>query len=214
MSRRCSSQPACATSFLAPASSKSLPSSVETSRNSFQPTSSNRSSNVSHQGSRSMNIHEAVDRLEYLIAHSRQIPLTRTVVIDQEEALACIDDLRLSLPDEIKQARWTLQEQQRLLSEAQAEAASTVSKAGERAQTMIGQHDLVKRAEKQAEAMLKEATSKAEETRRAADRYASEVMQNLESQLLRTVATVKKGVEALRTPAVKASREVEVVSGR
>ena len=161
-----------------------------------------------------MNIHEAIDRLEYLIGHSRQIPLTRTVVVDQEEVLACIDELRLSLPDEIKQARWTLQEQQRLLSEAQAEAARTVSKAGERAQTMIGQHDLVKRAEKQAEAMLKEATAKAEETRRAADRYASEVMQNLESQLLRTVATVKKGVEALRTPAVRSAREVEVVSGR
>ena len=79
---------------------------------------------------------------------------------------------------------------------------------------MIGQHDLVKRAEKQAEAMLKEATAKAEETRRAADRYASEVMQNLESQLLRTVATVKKGVEALRTPAARPAREVEVISGR
>jgi vacuolar-type H+-ATPase subunit H len=161
-----------------------------------------------------MNIHEAIDRLEYVIGHSRQIPLTRTVVVDQEEVLACIDDLRLSLPDEIKQARWTLQEQQRLLSEAQAEAARTVSKAGERAQTMIGQHDLVKRAEKQAEAMLKEATLKAEETRRAGDRYAWEVMQNLETQLLRTVATVKKGVEALRTPPARAGKEVEVVSGR
>ena len=161
-----------------------------------------------------MNIHEAIDRLEYLIGHSRQIPLTRTVVIDQEEALACIDDLRLSLPDEIKQARWTLQEQQRLLSEAQSEAARTVSKAGERAQTMIGQHELVKRAEKQAEVMLREAAAKAEETRRAADRYAWEVMQNLETQLLRTVATVKKGVEALRTPPGKPAKEVEVISSR
>ncbi len=161
-----------------------------------------------------MNIHEAIDRLEYLIAHSRQIPLTRTVVIDQEEALACIDDLRLSLPDEIKQARWTLQEQQRLLSEAQAEAARTVSKAGERAQTMIGQHDLVKRAEKQAEAMLRDASVRAEETRRAADRYAGDVMQSLETQLLRTIATVKKGVETLRTPPAKSGKEVEVISGR
>ena len=161
-----------------------------------------------------MNIHEAIDRLEYLIGHSRQIPLTRTVVIDQEEALACIDDLRLSLPDEIKQARWTLQEQQRLLSEAQAEAARTVGKAGERAQTMIGQHELVKRAEKQADAMLKEAGLRAEETRRASDRYAWEVMQNLETQLLRTVATVKKGVEALRTPPAKPAKEVEVISSR
>jgi vacuolar-type H+-ATPase subunit H len=161
-----------------------------------------------------MNIHEAIDRLEYVIAHSRQIPLTRTVVVDQEEVLACIDELRLSLPDEIKQARWTLQEQQRLLSEAQAEAARTVSKAGERAQTMIGQHDLVKRAEKQAEAMLREASAKAEETRRAADRYASDVMQSLEAQLLRTVATVKKGVEALRPPAARPAKEIEVISGR
>jgi vacuolar-type H+-ATPase subunit H len=161
-----------------------------------------------------MNIHEAIDRLEYLIAHSRQIPLTRTVVIDQEEALACVDDLRLSLPDEIKQARWTLQEQQRLLSEAQSEAARTVSKAGERAQTMIAQQELVKRAEKQAEIMLKEAAQKADETRRAADRYAWDVMQNLESQLLRTITTVKKGVEALRVPPSRPVKEVEVVSGR
>src|SRR3979490_1620623 len=118
-----------------------------------------------------MNIHEAIDRLEYLIGHSRQIPLTRTVVIDQEEVLACIDDLRLSLPDEIKQARWTLQEQQRLLAEAQTEAARTVSKAGERAQTMIGQHELVKRAEKQPEALLKDAALTAAETRRSAHTY-------------------------------------------
>ncbi|HEY8677893.1 MAG TPA: ATPase [Candidatus Dormibacteraeota bacterium] len=158
-----------------------------------------------------MNINEAIDRLEQLVAHSRQIPLTRTVVIDQEEALACIDDLRLALPDEIKQARWTLQEQQRLLSEAQTEAARTITKAGERAQTMMGQQELMKRAEKQAETILRDASARAEEVRRAADRYAWEVMQSLETQLLRTVATVKKGVEALRQPQAK---EVELTSHR
>lgn len=158
-----------------------------------------------------MNIHEAIDRLDYLIAHSRQIPLTRTVVIDQEAVLTCIDDLRLSLPDEIKQARWTLQEQQRLLSEAQAEASRTISKASERAQTMMGQQELLKRAEKQAETILRDASARAEEVRRAADRYAWDVMQSLEAQLLRTVATVKKGVEALRIQPVK---EVELTSQR
>jgi vacuolar-type H+-ATPase subunit H len=147
-----------------------------------------------------MNINEAIDGLEYLIGHSRQVPLTRTVMIDQEEALQLIDNLRLALPDEIKQARWTMQEQQRLLSEAQAEAARIVSRAGERAQTMIGQQELHRRAEKQAEVMLKESAAKADEIRRAADAYAFEVMQNLEAQLLKTMATVKKGVEALRQP--------------
>jgi len=79
---------------------------------------------------------------------------------------------------------------------------------------MIAQQELVKRAEKQAEIMLKEAAQKADETRRAADRYAWDVMQNLESQLLRTITTVKKGVEALRVPPSRPVKEVEVVSGR
>jgi vacuolar-type H+-ATPase subunit H len=147
-----------------------------------------------------MNIHEAIDGLEYLIGHSRQVPLTRTVMIDQEAALELIDNLRLALPDEIKQARWTMQEQQRLLAEAQAEAARIIARAGERAQTMIGQQELHRRAEKQAETVLKESAAKADEIRRAADAYAFEVMRNLEGQLLKTMATVKKGVEALRQP--------------
>jgi hypothetical protein len=65
---------------------------------------------------------------------------------------------------------------------------------------MIGQQELHRRAERQAETILKEAAAKADETRRAADAYAFEVMQSLEAQLLKTMATVKKGVEALRQP--------------
>ncbi len=148
-----------------------------------------------------MNVHDAIDRLEYLVVHSRRIPLTRTVAIDEEEALELIDTLRLSLPDDVKQARWTLQEQQRLLLEAQAEAGRITAQASDRAVAMIGQHELVKRAERQAEALLRETTQRAEETRRAADAYAFEVMQQLEAQLLKTAATVKKGIETLRRPA-------------
>jgi len=145
-----------------------------------------------------MNLHDVIDRLEYLIAHSRRIPLTRTVAVDEEEALELIDNLRLSLPEEVKQARWTVQEQQRLLLEAQAEAARLTSQASDRALALIGQHELVKRAERQAETMLREATQRADEIRRSADQYAFEVMQQLEAQLLRTAATVKKGIETLR----------------
>ena len=78
------------------------------------------------------------------------------------------------------------------------EAGRIISRAGERAQTMIGQQELHRRAEKQAETMLKEAAARADEVRRSADAYAFEAMRNLEAQLLKTMATVRKGVEALR----------------
>jgi cell division septum initiation protein DivIVA len=145
-----------------------------------------------------MNVHETIDRIEYLVTHGRRIPLTRSVAIDEDEAMELLDALRLNLPDEIKQARWTVQESQRLLAEAQAEAARLTGQATDRALNLISQHELVRRADKQAEALLRDATQRAEEIRRSADAYVLEVMQNLETQLLAAMGTVKKGLEVLR----------------
>ena len=148
-----------------------------------------------------MTIHEAIDRLQSLIDNSRTLPLTRTVVVDRDEALDLIDRLRESLPDEVKQARWTVQEQRRLIEEAQAEAARTLSQATERAQVMTGEHELLRRAEKQAAQILREAGERADELRQSADAYAAEVMLQVETHLMRTVQTVKRGIELLRRPA-------------
>jgi hypothetical protein len=148
-----------------------------------------------------LNIHEAIGRLEQLMTHSRSVPFTKSVLVDQEEALELVDTLRLSLPDEVKQARWTLVEQQRLLSEAQAEASRILAHAAERAEKMVSQQEMVKRAQREAEALNKEATARAEEIRRAAETYAWEVMHQLEAHLGRSLNAVRKGIESLRKPA-------------
>ncbi len=147
-----------------------------------------------------MNVHDAIDRLEYLVTHGRRIPLTRARAIDEDEAMELLDAVRLSLPDEIKQARWTVQESQRLIAEAQAEAARLTGQATDRALNLISQHELVRRADKQAEALLRDATQRAEEIRRSADAYVFEVMQKLETQLLAAIGTVQKGLEVVRRP--------------
>lgn len=147
-----------------------------------------------------MNVYEAMDHLEYLVTHGRRIPLTRSLAVDQDEAMELLDAIRASLPDEIKQARWTVQESQRLIAEAQAEAARLTGQATDRALNLISQHELVRRAEKQAESVLRDATQRAEEARRSADAYVFEVMQRLETQLLAAVGTVRNGLEVLRKP--------------
>ena len=145
-----------------------------------------------------MNVHEIIDRIEYLVTHGRRIPLTRSVAIDEDEAMELLDGLRINLPDEIKQARWTVQESQRLIAEAQAEAARLTGQATDRALNLINQHELVRRAEKQAETVLRDATLAADEIRRGADAYVVDVMQKLEMQLLAAVGTVQKGLEVVR----------------
>src|SRR5438105_15408018 len=95
-------------------------------------------------------VDEILDRLEYLVHHARHVPFSSQVMVDEDEVMDLVDQLRFNLPDEIKQANWTVQEQQRIISEAHAEAARIMSKANERAEESVTDHEIVRRAERQA----------------------------------------------------------------
>ena len=68
-----------------------------------------------------------------------------------------IDQLRFNLPEEIKQANWTVQEQQRLISEAHAEASRILGKANERAESAVQDHEVLRRADRLAQQTVREA---------------------------------------------------------
>lgn len=145
-----------------------------------------------------MTVHEILDRMEFLIHNSKGVPFTRHKAIDEAALLALIDELHQSLPGDIKEARWTVEERERLLQEAQREASRINTSAAQRADQLLQDHTLVQQARARAEALVREAEQRAAEIRKAADQYAAEVMERLESQLMRAVATVKKGLEALK----------------
>ncbi len=128
------------------------------------------------------------------------MPFSNQVMVDEEEVLDLVDQLRFNLPEEIKQANWTVQEQQRLIAEAHAEATRILSRANERAESAVQESEILHRAERQAQQTLREAQARAEEIIREAEAYALEQLQQLEAHLTRTLATVKRGVEALQSP--------------
>jgi len=137
--------------------------------------------------------------VEYLIHHARHVPFSSQVMVDEDEVMDLVDQLRFNLPDEIKQANWTVQEQQRIISEAHAEAARIMSKANQRAEESVTDHEIVRRAERQATQVVRDAQSKSDQIIRDAEAYALEQLVQLEQHLSRTLATVKRGVEALQS---------------
>ena len=151
--------------------------------------------------------------MEYLVHHARHVPFSSQVMVDEDEVMDLIDQLRFNLPEEIKQANWTVQEQQRIISEAHAEAARIMSKANERAEESVTDHEIVRRAERQATQVVRDAQSKSDQIIRDAEAYALEQLVQLEQHLSRTLATVKRGVEALQSsstePEAAASPEPE-----
>jgi len=120
-------------------------------------------------------------------------------MVNEDEMMELIDQVRFNLPDEIKQANWTVSEQQRIITEAHAEAARIMSRANERAEETASEHEILRRAERHSAQVIKDAQAKSDQIIREAEGYAMEQLKQLEAHLGRTLATVRRGVEALQT---------------
>jgi vacuolar-type H+-ATPase subunit H len=130
-------------------------------------------------------------------------------MVNEDEAMELIDQIRFNLPDEIKQANWTVSEQQRIITEAHAEAARIMSRANERAEETSSEHEVLRRAERQSTQLVREAQAKSDRIIQEAESYALEQLKQLEAHLGRTIATVRRGVEALQSTAPAAEEPSE-----
>jgi vacuolar-type H+-ATPase subunit H len=143
-------------------------------------------------------IQHLVDRLESLLNESWLIPLTSNRIINEEEYLDIIDQMRITIPAGIKQAKRIQQERERIIAQAHEEAERIVAQAGEQAASITNGHEVLKTAETKVEALLKEAQQQAEDTKASADDYVVEVLSELEEQLMVFLTTVRNGLKAVQ----------------
>lgn len=143
-------------------------------------------------------IQHLVDRLEALLNESWLIPLTSNRIINEEEYLDIIDQMRITIPAGIKQAKRIQQERERIIAQAQEEAERIVAQAREQAANLTDEHDVLKTAETKAEALLEQAQQQAEDIRAGADDYVVEVLSELEEQLMVFLTTVRNGLKAVQ----------------
>lgn len=163
-----------------------------------------------------------IERLESLVAEGTRIPLSGRALIDEKEFLDIIDQLRVSLPEELRQARRVTQERERLLAESRSEAERVVHSAEQQAAFMLQDTELSKSAQRRAELLVEqaqeqaaaimneverraasvgdEAQRQAEEVRAGADAYARDVLHNLERELNRHILMVRNGLDMLDKP--------------
>ena len=143
-------------------------------------------------------IQHLVDRLESLLNESWLIPLTSNRIINEEEYLDIIDQMRITIPAEIKQSKRVQRERERIIAQAQEEAERIVAQAREQAASLTNEHEVLKTAEAKAEALLKQAQQQAEDIRAGADNYVIEVLSELEEQLMAFLTTVRNGLKAVQ----------------
>ena len=121
-------------------------------------------------------------------------------VIDAEKVREMVDDIRLNLPDEIKQAKAIVKDRSEILSSAKTEAEAIVRKAEERARVMIAQDEVMKQAQSKATEIVTQAQTKSKEIRQASQEFSDEVLRKAEESLANSLSEVRQTRQALKAP--------------
>ena len=162
-----------------------------------------------------MDILHLVDRLEELFNESKPIPLTHSVVVDEDRMLEIIDQMRISIPDEVKNAQQIIAQRDRVLAQAQEEANRTVKLAKNKGDDIVARDAIVEAAQVRADQLLTQARAEAEVIRGEADDYIIESLTALEAELDRLTAQARNGIASLtaeRQEAHLVEEEIEPVA--
>lgn len=145
-----------------------------------------------------MDIQHLVDRLEDLVDEGRHLFGTKYTMVDEERTLELIDQMRISVPEEIEKAARILAQRDRILAEAHEEAARIVQEHRKKAETMLDQDATVHAAQARADIIKEQAKQEATRITTEADEYVLQILSNLERTLVRDLSEIRNGLSVLQ----------------
>ena len=136
-----------------------------------------------------------LDQLEELVGVGKRVPFSGRVMVEEVEFLALIDQLRVAVPNEIKQAQRVIKERERVIGDAQDEATRIVRVAGERASVLVSQSAVLAEARQKSEEVLRQAEEERQRARGEIEVFISEQLALAEDAVRRGMAVMEAAVE-------------------
>ncbi|HSN76608.1 MAG TPA: hypothetical protein VL334_16165 [Anaerolineae bacterium] len=143
-------------------------------------------------------LQQLINQLETVIGQGKRVPLSQSILVDEEAVRRVIDQMRVSVPDIIKQAERTLGERDRIIAQANEEASRIVQMGREQATDMVEHHELAEDARRRAHEIVAEAEREAASMHAEADSYALNSLASLSEQLAKIQREVQNGLSALQ----------------
>jgi cell division septum initiation protein DivIVA len=154
--------------------------------------------------------------MEKLVREAWRIPMSAYLIVNEDEFLELIDQLRTAIPKEIRQADRILQERDRAIALAEGEAERILQQAHEDAAKLVEEHEIITAANQRAQTIAERAHREAETLKADADAYAGGVLRDLDSQLGtlegqigHLTSIVRNGLEKLSKPPEGATDQPE-----
>jgi hypothetical protein len=146
-----------------------------------------------------MSVYRVLDKLEAYVHEGTWLPAGYRI-LSEERLLELLEKIRASLPEEVGRAKVIAKDHERMMRAAQEKAQAIVDEAASKHEELVDENEIVQRARTTADVVLREAEERASEIRKGADRYAGEVLAEMESRLGGAMGAVRKGRDFLEQP--------------
>lgn len=144
-----------------------------------------------------MNSDKLLEDLESAILNAAKMPFTNKKMIEEEEILQIIDDLKEAMPAELDQSKRIIAERDKILSDAQHHVDSMVAQAKDYIAKLTEESELVRQAQERANQIILQANNSSEELKNSSIRYAGDVLKYVESTLEKTLSSIQQNRESL-----------------
>ena len=160
-----------------------------------------------------MNIDEILNMIDDMLEEAWSLPFSGgRCVVDAQKVKECVEDIRLNLPGEIKQAKMIVADRNDIIKGAERQAESTLRKAEERARMLIAQEEIVKQAQEKAADIIAQAQMAAKEIRRASHEFSDSILKQTEENLSASLKNVRDTRQALRSATSK-TKQMQIPKG-
>ena len=145
-----------------------------------------------------MEIFTLLENLEDLVETGAKVPFSSKVMVDSDELREILQEIRLKLPDELKQAKWVKEERQRIIMDAQKEADQIVKETETKIISLVDDHEITKQALAQKEEIIESADKVAREITAGTREYADALLERLEEILKEALNVVHDNRKELK----------------
>ncbi len=141
---------------------------------------------------------ELLDELEDIIEKGASVPFSGRCILERDELLDVLQELKLKLPEDLKQAKWIKEERQRILQEAQAEADELISSVQKKAVSMVDENEITKQAVVRGKQIVERSTNEAIEIADSAYNYSDNLLETVEKVVLGAMKEMEQCVAIVR----------------
>ncbi len=157
-----------------------------------------------------MDVLGLIDEIEDIVESAGSLPLTSKVLVQKEELLDIISELRIKLPDEIKQAAWIKEERERILSEANKDAEQIIKETRLKLEELVSKEEVLKEANERAKDLMNKAQVASTNLKRSSLEYSDKLLMNAQENLKEMITTLNENRTELRKMAASVSQESQV----